>query len=142
MADAAAPIYFRGPGALPGEREKTIAAPAFGAVGRRGVAEQPLTVRERISTGRAAQIVGVTSKTLLKLARDGKVPGAAELDEGLWRFDEARLRDWIRGKEELCAHPAPRRKISTKGAMSGGRESRLPGVTSVEAYRRLLGLKL
>ena len=97
---------------------------------------------ERISTGKAARICGVTNKTLLRLAREGKVPGAAELDEGLWRFDEIRLRDWIRGKEELCEHPAPRRKISTRGATSGGRESRLPGVTSVEAYKRLLGLKL
>ena len=108
----------------------------------RAMADRALTVRDRISTGKAARIVGVTSKTLLRLARDGKVPGAAELDEGLWRFDEARLRDWIREKEALCEHPVPRRKISTKGAMSGGRESRLPGVTSVEAYRRLLGLKL
>ncbi len=96
---------------------------------------------ERVSTGEAARICGLSSKTLLRLARDGKVPGAAELDKDLWRFDVARLRDWIREREEICAHPAPRRKISTNVAAFGGPESKFPGVTSAEAYRRLLGLK-
>jgi predicted DNA-binding transcriptional regulator AlpA len=101
-----------------------------------------LTVRdvaERISTGEAARICGVTRKTLLRLARSGKVPGAAELDDGLWRFDEARLRDWIRRREAACQRGVA--ETSIRGAKFGGRESKFPAVTSVEAYRRLLGLK-
>jgi len=54
---------------------------------------QPKSAVERISTGKAARICGVSRKTLLRLARSGKIPGAVELDKGLWRYDEIRLRD-------------------------------------------------
>lgn len=55
---------------------------------------------ERIPPGRAAQICGVSRKTLLRLAEAGKIPGAAPLEDGrLWRFDEAALRRWLRQRE-------------------------------------------
>src|SRR6516162_5470958 len=94
---------------------------------------------ERISTGKAAQIVGVTRKTLLRLARDGKVPGAAELDHGLWRFDEARLRDWIRRREvAACQGQAT---TSTRGTTRGMPECKSVGATYDAAYEQLLGPK-
>jgi predicted DNA-binding transcriptional regulator AlpA len=94
---------------------------------------------ERISTGKAAQICGVTSKTLLKLARDGKVPGAAELDEGLWRFDELRLRDWIRRREAACQGELG--TTSTRGTALGTPECKSVGATLDAAYEQLLGAK-
>ena len=94
---------------------------------------------ERISTGKAARICGVTSKTLLRLARDGKVPGAAELDEGLWRFDEARLRDWIRRREAACQ--GERGTTSIRGAAHGTPEFRSVDGTLDAAYEQLLGQK-
>jgi hypothetical protein len=99
------------------------------------MAERPTA--ERISTGQAARICGLSSKTLLKLARDGKVPGAAELDEGLWRFDVSRLRDWLRRQETQCQKDHP--KISTRGAKSGGAEYRLTDEISGAAYEQVLG---
>jgi predicted DNA-binding transcriptional regulator AlpA len=95
---------------------------------------------ERISTGKAAQICGVSSKTLLKLARDGKVPGAAELEEGrLWRFDEVRLRDWIRRREALCQ--VERATTSIRGAGPGTPGCRSVGETFDAAYEQLLAQK-
>lgn len=57
--------------------------------------------------------MGVSNKTLLKLARGGKVPGAAELDEGLWRFDEA----WLRPIESV--HLLGRDMTRTKAVVEG-----------------------
>src|SRR5262249_39406418 len=56
---------------------------------------------ERVGVGRAAAICGFTPKTMRKLAKDGKIPGAAFLGNN-WRFDERRLRDWIRRQEGAC----------------------------------------
>lgn len=50
---------------------------------------------ERISTGKAARICGLTKPTLLRLAKAGKVPGAVELTPKLWRFDVKRLTQWV-----------------------------------------------
>lgn len=94
---------------------------------------------ERISTGKAARICGVSSKTLLKLARGGKVPGAVELDEGLWRFDEARLHDWLRRREALCQQE--RGTISISGTAHGTPEFRSVGETFDAAYEQLLARK-
>jgi hypothetical protein len=95
---------------------------------------------ERISTGPAARIVGVTNKTLLRLARHGKVPGAVELDKGLWRFDERRLRNWVRRREAECQRNEAR-KISFNATGYGTPEFRLADATSNEAYERLFSRK-
>jgi phage terminase Nu1 subunit (DNA packaging protein) len=95
----------------------------------------------RISTGRAARLCGLSSKTLLKLARDGKVPGAAELVTGLWRFDAAKLRDWLRRQEAQCQRGIEAATISTRGAGLGTPEFRLADATSDEAYERLFAPK-
>lgn len=93
---------------------------------------------ERISTGKAARICGLTKPTMLRLAKAGKVPGAAELVPKLWRFDVAQLREWVREREASC-----RQKETTfsKGTEFGGREFTLPVKTSAAAYEQLLGLK-
>lgn len=94
---------------------------------------------ERIPPGRAAAICGLSRKTLVKLARDGKIPGAAELDEGLWRFDEAALRGWLRRREALCQEKGGR--TSTKGERPGGLGSRSSGGKLDAAYEQALGWK-
>jgi hypothetical protein len=92
---------------------------------------------ERISTGKAARICGVSSKTLLKLARQGKVPGAVELVQGLWRFEKMRLRDWIRRREAMTCRDAE--ITSTRGTALGTPEFRSVGATYDAAYEQLLG---
>ena len=96
-------------------------------------------VIERISTGKAARICGVSRKTLLRLAREGKIPGAVELDAGLWRYDETRLRDWIRRREvAACQGQAT---TSTRGTTRGMPECKSVGATYDAAYEQLLGPK-
>jgi hypothetical protein len=91
---------------------------------------------ERVSVGRAAAICGFTPKTMRKLAKDGKIPGAAFLGSN-WRFDERRLRDWIRRQEAACLSEEQTTSLSETG--SGTPASRFAVVTCDEAYERLLG---
>ena len=91
---------------------------------------------ERIGAGRAAAICGFTPKTMRKLAKSGKIPGAALLGNN-WRFDERRLRDWIRRQEAACLTMEETTSLSATG--SGTPASRFVDATCAEAYERLLG---
>jgi hypothetical protein len=93
---------------------------------------------ERVGIGRAAAICGFTAKTVRKLAKGGKIPGAALLGNN-WRFDERRLRDWIRRQEMACLSMEETTSLSATG--SGTLASRFAGATCDEAYERLLGQK-
>src|SRR5205823_624813 len=93
---------------------------------------------ERVGVGRAAAICGFTPKTMRKLAKDGKIPGAAFLGNN-WRFDERRLRDWIRRQEAACL--AMEETISLSATGSGMPESRFAAAMCDEAYERLLAPK-
>ena len=99
---------------------------------------QDIVVTERVSVGRAAAICGFTPKTMRKLAKDGKIPGAAFLGNN-WRFDERRLRDWIRKGEAACLNAEETTSLSGTG--SGTRASRFAVGMCDEAYERLLGSK-
>jgi hypothetical protein len=101
---------------------------------RERISQQP----DRISTGKAAAICGYTAKTMRKLAEGGKVPGAAFLGNN-WRFDERRLRDWIRRQEAACQ--GREATTSSRGTVSGTPESRFEVATCDEAYERLLARK-
>lgn len=94
---------------------------------------------ERIPPGKAAAICGLSRKTLVKLAQKGKIPGAAELDEGLWRFDEAALRGWLRRREAACRETGE--QTSTRGGKRGGLGSRFNGGKLDEAYEQALRWK-
>ena len=97
-----------------------------------------IVVIERVSVGRAAAICGFTPKTMRKLAKDGKIPGAAFLGNN-WRFDERRLRDWIRRQETACLNVEQTTSLNETG--SGTHVSRFAVATCDEAYERLLGRK-
>src|SRR6266403_2179691 len=99
--------------------------------------ENDRRVVERIGTGKAAAICGFTPKTMRKLAANGTIPGAAFLGNN-WRFDERRLRDWIRQQE--AAHQKQARS-SSSWAPSDMHGNRFMVEPSDEAYERLLGLK-
>ena len=96
------------------------------------------SVPERIGAGKAAAICGFTPKTMRKLAKDGKIPGAAFLGNN-WRFDERRLRDWIRRQEAACL--SVEGTTSLNGAGSGTPASKFAGATCDEAYEHLLAPK-
>jgi hypothetical protein len=94
-----------------------------------------MTGGERITASQAGRICGYTAKTMRKLAENGNVPGAAFL-VNQWRFDESRLREWIRRQEAQC-----QTKISSSATACGTPEKKFEDGTSDEAYARLLGLR-
>ncbi|MEP9368641.1 helix-turn-helix domain-containing protein [Xanthobacter sp. VNH20] len=75
--------------------------------------------RERIRAFEASAILGVEVRTVQALACRGELPGACKIG-GLWTFDEAALRAWIKER-------------STPGNQSGSRSK--PG-GSARSVRR------
>ncbi|OYX67701.1 MAG: hypothetical protein B7Y95_22530 [Rhizobiales bacterium 32-66-11] len=53
--------------------------------------------RERIRAFEASAILGVEVRTVQALACRGELPGACKIG-GLWTFDEAALRAWIKDR--------------------------------------------
>lgn len=89
---------------------------------------------ERIRVPAVAAITGLSVRTVQHMAARDKIPGAARLG-GVWTFDEARLRAWIREREVAC------QGTSIGAAKHGGAEFSLPAATIDEAYARLIGRK-
>ena len=69
---------------------------------------------ERVRTKEASSILGVSHHVIIKMAAQGKLPGAAKIG-GTWTFDREKLRRFIREKEYEC-----QRKISISEMVSGG----------------------
>jgi hypothetical protein len=91
-------------------------------------------MKERIPPGKAADICGISRDTLIRLAKRGMVPGATRLTERLWRFDERRLRKWVReGEKTECQQP-----VFTRGTARGGAALELGSENIDEAYERAL----
>src|SRR3954469_13038268 len=111
---------------------------AVGPMSDSGGSKLKSGVVERIGATTSAAICGFTPKTMRKLAKDGKIPGAALLGN-CWRFDERRLRDWIRRQEAACL--SVEETTSLSGTGSGTPASKFEAATCDEAYERLLGRK-
>lgn len=72
--------------------------------------------RERITAEAAACVVGVPVRTIQALACRGEIPGAAKIGRR-WTFDEARLRVWLKGKEDEARQSAADRcRVAFTGA--------------------------
>jgi len=92
---------------------------------------------ERVRVTAVARITSLSPRKVQELAVAGRIPSAAKLG-GVWTFDPARVRAWIREQERRClASP----ETSTSAAVSGGDVSRLPDVSIDEAYARLIPAK-
>ncbi|WP_394031729.1 helix-turn-helix domain-containing protein [Xanthobacter autotrophicus] len=90
---------------------------------------------ERIRVAKAASILGIKSRTVQSMAMRGELPGAAKIG-GLWTFDEAALRAWIREKEQwLADRPPPPRHT---GMEIDGRDLPLQVAKSVRACEQAL----
>ena len=98
---------------------------------------------ERIQTPRAAEITGLSIRTIQHLACGGKIPGAAMLG-GRWTFDPEQLRRWIKNQEEeACqnAHRLPVTRTSTKSETLGISRSRSAASKYVKAYEQRIKRK-
>ncbi|WP_394060680.1 helix-turn-helix domain-containing protein [Xanthobacter autotrophicus] len=90
---------------------------------------------ERIRAPKVASILGVQVRTVQAMALRGELPGAAKIG-GLWTFDEAALRAWIREKEQwLADRPPPSRHT---GMEIDGRDLPLQVAKSVRACEQAL----
>jgi predicted DNA-binding transcriptional regulator AlpA len=94
----------------------------------------PAQDAERIRVADVARITSLSVRKVQELAVARKLPGAAKLG-GVWTFDPARVRQWIKEQEDVCpASP----ETSTSEERRGGAESRLPDASIEAAYEQLI----
>jgi len=92
---------------------------------------------ERVRVAAVARITSLSPRKVQELAVVGRIPSAAKLG-GVWTFDPARVRAWIREQERRCLAS---QEISTREVTSGGDVSKLPDASIDEAYARLIPAK-
>lgn len=92
--------------------------------------------RERVRVDDAAAILGISGRSVQALAARGEIPGAAKIG-GLWTFDEAALRLWIREKA-TCQIDPRRRNTPIGGETRSGRDLPLTVAKSVQACEQAL----
>lgn len=97
---------------------------------------KPIIQIERIKASAAAGILGVSTRTVQALAVRGELPGAAKIG-GLWTFDEAALRNWIKERSSCPRNHEPR-NTATGGATRYGRALPLQAAKSAKAYEQAL----
>jgi Helix-turn-helix domain len=106
------------------------------------IQEQPmghLIMTERIQTGKAKEILGISLRSVQNLAAKGELPSAAKCGRS-WTFNEADLRRYVAEREEANrqqaaarAKPCPRPKQAITKAPSYG---------SFSAYASALGISV
>src|SRR5690606_19537578 len=91
---------------------------------------------ERIRLRKAAEILGGNERTVQALALRGDLPGAVKIG-GLWTFDEAALRNYIKERTQC---PRDRKPLNTPTgeAKSYGRASPLQARNSEKAWQQTL----
>lgn len=70
----------------------------------------PASGPERVTTEAAVKILGLPARTVQDMALDGEIPGAAKFGRR-WTFDEQKLRNYIRKREEEQWQAANRRHL-------------------------------
>lgn len=93
-------------------------------------------VVERIRASHAAAILGVTERTVQALALRGELPEAAKIG-GLWTFNEAALRNYIKERFSWPKDRKPR-NTPTGEAKSYGRALPLQARNSAKASQQAL----
>ena len=90
---------------------------------------------ERIRMARARGITGLTERRMQQKSERGEIPGAIKID-GLWTYDEAELRAWLKKLEQqqcaerkTAAGASPKRPGTPNGVVTsstGASGSRAP----------------
>lgn len=97
-------------------------------------------IPERVTIGEAAAILGVSIRTVQRLATDRQLPTAAKIGR-LWTFNEAAIRAWL--VEQESKQPCPRIERRPQRAATGevarsGRGSPSPGRSTGSASRQVI----
>lgn len=95
-------------------------------------------MNERIKSPEAAKIAGCSVRTIQDKAAAGIIPGAARLfgDTSHWTFDEAILREWVKGRQRAAC-----RQTSGDEKAFGGLAPRFADGTIDVAYEQLFSRK-
>src|SRR5258705_8337865 len=81
--------------------------PGFATIGR--IAPGKI---ERVNIERAGQILGLSGRTVQKMAQRSDIPGAAKMGRR-WTFNEDKLRSFVRHKERQTWHAQKRQQAVT-----------------------------
>jgi excisionase family DNA binding protein len=65
------------------------------------------TYPDILTLTQAASYLQVSERTILRMLKDGKIPGRQVGSQ--WRFDREQLRDWVRGHD-----PTPPRELTQR----------------------------
>ncbi|RTE92887.1 DNA-binding protein [Bradyrhizobium sp. LVM 105] len=98
---------------------------------RKRIEAGPHNGPERVTTEMAAKILGLPARTVQDMALAGEIPGAAKFGRR-WTFDEQKLRNYIRRREEEQWQDANRRHLPERNGAGtySTRSSRLRGSQS------------
>jgi predicted DNA-binding transcriptional regulator AlpA len=128
-------VPFRVPANLH-DRHAGLRATADPISTQEGTTGQPV-MQERIQSGRAKQILGISLRSVQNLAARGELPSAAKFKRS-WTFDEAELRRYVAEREEANRQqaaarakpcPPPKRPVS-----------KVPSYASLSTYASALGI--
>ena len=89
--------------------------------------DEPRGVAPRIRKGAVAAMLGVSARTVLDMARAGRLPGAAQVGK-LWTFDPAKIRAHVARLEAEAQ--CPRHQIYFSAAVSTTRACTRMGASS------------
>jgi excisionase family DNA binding protein len=92
-------------------------------------------MKERVKSKEAANILGLTKETVVRMANNGALPGAGKIG-GNWTFDKEKLRKFIIERELEC-----QKKISTYATESIGYRLQSVGSSSEDRFTQAI-LKL
>ncbi|UKJ74573.1 helix-turn-helix domain-containing protein (plasmid) [Azospirillum brasilense] len=101
---------------------------------------------ERIRADRVAAITGLSKRSVQLLAKQGKIPSAAQLVEGgAWTFVESEVRRWVKLREDatacLSSHRLPMTGTCTKSTELGTSGSRSTANQYVKVYEQRIKRK-
>ena len=68
-----------------------------------------MTKQEILTLSQAAEYLQVSERTILRMLKDGRVPGRQVGTQ--WRFDREQLRAWVRGEEPAPEHQQTQREL-------------------------------
>jgi excisionase family DNA binding protein len=94
---------------------------------------------ERIQTGRAKEILGISLRSVQNLAAKGELPSAAKCGRS-WTFNEADLRRYVAEQEE-----ANRQQAATRARLCLRPKQPIakpPSYSSLSAYASALGISV
>ena len=102
-------------------------------------AREPI-VPERVRPADVSRMTSLSVRKIQEMSAQGKIPSAAKLG-GVWTYDPADIRKWIK-EAERAALPVRSERRTSLGTQNYGRDySKMPDATINALYEKLVGVK-